>query len=320
LGVASSTVHGVVWYPADGRAKEAAQTIGDPSAPLFEAGNAATNAKMAASPERFPLILVSHGTGGSAEQMAWLGTRLARAGFIAVAIDQSGNTAREKTVQGFTLWWLRARALSRALDAVLADPSIGPHVDRARVGVAGFSIGGYTAIALAGARVDLTQLAAYCATHSDDGDKCEVPEFPGLAAKSFALQKSDPAYARAIRQSGGSVADVRVRAVYAIAPAAGQSVTTQSLRTIDVPVRIAYGTADAIVDPEQNALRYARDIPKATILAVPGAGHYTFLDTCTATAAATLGFICTDGPSVGRDAVHDRVSSDAIAFFTRTLR
>jgi predicted dienelactone hydrolase len=308
LGVPSSTIHGLVWYPVDASIAETPPSIGDPEKPLFEAGDAAVGAPIAAAPKTFPLILLSHGTGGSARQMAWLGTQLARAGYIAVAIDHPGNTsAGEPTVQGFTMWWLRPRELSMAL---------GPRVDRTRIGAAGFSLGGYTVIGIAGGRVDMAALHAYCTKNPAAAGNCQSPpEFPDLLAKMTALRESDPSYANALAGSNVSVADPRVRAVYAIAPAVAESVTLESLSTIAIPVRIAYGTGDTTAAPQQNALRYAQAIPHATVLAIPGAAHYTFLDTCTAAGVRVIGKICTDSPGVDRDAAHAQVAGDAVTFF-----
>src|ERR1700758_3348329 len=67
----------LVWYPAAENAVERQQVIGPPDAPLFSAGNAAEHAAMAPALEKRPLIVLSHGTGGSGMQMAWLGTALA---------------------------------------------------------------------------------------------------------------------------------------------------------------------------------------------------------------------------------------------------
>jgi predicted dienelactone hydrolase len=321
LGVASAQIHGLVWYPVDAGATETPQSVGDSKA-LFDAGSAAVDAPIATAPAVFPLVLLSHGTGGAARQMAWLGTALARAGFIAVAIDHPGNSgAAETTVQGFTLWWLRPRELSLALDAAFADPSVGPRVDRARIGAAGFSLGGYTAIALGGASVDVAAFHAYCAQHPTAAGNCQPPpEFPELISKMNALLASDPSYAKAMTSGGGDVSDSRVRSVYAIAPAVGESVTVASLRAISVPVRVVFGTNDVTVAPPQNALRYASAIPGATLMTVPGAGHYTFLDTCTADGKALIpGPVCTDGPGVDREAIHAQVARDAIAFFEKTL-
>jgi predicted dienelactone hydrolase len=321
VGVASSRISGLVWYPVDASVAEQPQSIGNPAHPLFDAGNAAVGAPIATSPAAFPLILLSHGTGGSAHQLAWLGTALARAGFIAVAIDHPGDTSQgDLTVQGFTLWWLRARELSAALDAIEADPALGPHVDRTRIAAAGFSIGGYTTIAIAGGRVDFSAFEATCAKNLNSTVNCQSPpEFPDLVEKATALEKSDPSYAKALAGSMVPVADSRVRAIYAIAPPAGDAVTTQSLQAIRIPVRIAYGTNDTTVTPPENAMVYAKTIPGATLLTVTGAAHYTFLDTCTAFGVQRIGTICLDAPGVDRDAVHALVASDAIAYFDRAL-
>ena len=80
--------------------------------------------------------------------MAWLGTALARAGYIAVAVDHPGNNSNSKaTVEGLALWWERAADLSDVLDGMLADQSFGPHIDAAHVAAAGYSLGGYTGMA-----------------------------------------------------------------------------------------------------------------------------------------------------------------------------
>ncbi len=321
LGVKSSTIQGVVWYPVTRSVPERTQTIGAPGHPLFIAGSAAPGAPFARSPKQFPLILLSHGTGGTAKQLAWLGTALARAGFIAVAIDHPGNNgAGDPTVQGFTLWWLRARELSMALDTILQSPTFGPHVERTRVAAAGFSLGGYTVIAIAGGRVDMQGMFEHCKSDPQSTSCQSPPEFPDLVPKLQALRASDPSYANALANSNVNVADPRVRAIYAIAPAVGEAVTLDSLHDIAIPVRIAYGTSDRIAPPPLNALRYANWIPGATTMPVLDAGHYTFLDTCEPAAVRSLPFICADSAGIDRDAIHAQVAEDAATFFQQTLK
>ncbi|KAG1240655.1 hypothetical protein G6F61_014151 [Rhizopus arrhizus] len=86
--------------------------------------------------------------------MGWLGTALARAGYLVIAVDHPGNNGADPmTLPGSVLSWLRADDLRAALAAVQADPVLGAHVDRSRLGVVGFSAGGYTALlAAAGGR------------------------------------------------------------------------------------------------------------------------------------------------------------------------
>ena len=52
---------------------------------------------------------------------------------------------------------------------------------------------------------------------------------------------------------------------------------------------------------------------------VPGAGHYTFLDTCVAQAVERLAHVCKDDPVVDRDAIHARAAQQAANFFAANL-
>ena len=73
LGWESSTITGLIWYPVSASLPEQPQSIGPADNPYFNAGTVAVGAPLIDKPPRFPLILVSHGNGGSAAQMAWLG-------------------------------------------------------------------------------------------------------------------------------------------------------------------------------------------------------------------------------------------------------
>jgi predicted dienelactone hydrolase len=316
LGVSSPIVHGLVWYPVNAGIARSPQLeeCGDP---LFTSSCGASAAPIAPQPMRLPLIVISHGTGGSAEQMAWLGAALARAGFVAMAISHPGNNLSSATVQGFVYWWLRPRTLSAAIDAILADPTLGAQIDPSRIGAAGFSLGGFSVLGLAGATVDMAQFHAECATTPSACDA--PPEMAPLLPQYRAMMKNDPAFHATETTGLHSEPDPRIRAVYAIAPAIGSAVTPESLHHIAIRVRIAYGSDDIDVPPAYNAEFYARSIPGATTLTVPGAAHYTFLDTCTPQDSEQLPNLCTDVAGVSRATVHDQVAADAVSFFQRAL-
>jgi predicted dienelactone hydrolase len=295
LGVSSPMVHGLAWYPASAGIAGRSQSTQECGDPLFTSGCSETNVPIAPRPKRLPLIVLSHGTGGSAAQMAWLGEALARAGFIALAISHPGDTSSSATVQGFVYWWLRPRTLSAAIDAILADPTLGRQIDPSRIGAAGFSLGGFSVLGLAGATVDMAQFRAACATMPSACDA--PPQMAPLLPQYRAMMNDDPAF-RATETAGlHSEPDPRVRAVYAIAPAIGPAVTTESLHRIAIPVRIVYGSNDVNVPPAYNAQYYARSIPSATTLTVPAAG----------------------APGVNRETVHDQVAADAVKFFLASL-
>jgi len=132
-----------IWYPARAGTLMAEHHVGPPAAPLFTLGRWADDGPMLEG--RFPLVTLSHGTGGSAEIMSWLARDLASRGYIVAGVNHPGNNAVEPyTAEGFMLWWERARDVSAVIDLVLADPPIGPHIDANRIGAMGFSLGGYT--------------------------------------------------------------------------------------------------------------------------------------------------------------------------------
>jgi predicted dienelactone hydrolase len=318
--------HGLVttvWYPADARATETAQWVGDPPNAMASAGKAAPDAALAPSPTRFPLILLSHGTGGSALMMAWLGTRLAANGFIAAAVNHPGNNALEPyTVQGFTLGWERAADLSQVLRGMLGDKEFGPRIDPARVGAAGFSFGGYATMVLAGAAanpISLADLEKLCAAGSRSIRCTSPPEFPDLTEKASALARSDPEYARALNEAAISHRDPHVRAVFAIAPV-DIDLSEKSLEQISIPVEIVAGAGDPIAVPAENAHVLAQAIAGAKLTIYPGGvGHYTFLDTCTPWGREHMPGFCVDQAGVDRESVHAETARKAVAFFDKAL-
>jgi predicted dienelactone hydrolase len=312
----------VVWYPAAESAVEVKRFIGPPDAPQFEAGMAAPDAELASAPSKhgWPMVLLSHGTGGSALQMAWLGTALARAGYIAVAVDHPGNNANGKlTPEGMALWWERATDVSQVLDGMLADPEFGKKIDQARVGAAGYSLGGYTVLELAGAQTDVHELIALCKENADAG-VCHVPEMRGMGTPDEILHAVKKTSALSLAQSADLFSDDRIGAVFAIAPALAFTMTEDSLRAIRMPLEIVVGEDDNIAPAKDNA-QYVRDEVKGSKLTVlPHVGHNTFLDTCTADGKKRLERYCEDGREVDRDAVHAKVAGIAVGFFERSLR
>jgi predicted dienelactone hydrolase len=316
-GAATQALITTVWYPAE-TATATPQVLGPPNAPLFTLGQWAPGAAPAAGP--FPLIVLSHGTGGSAQIMGWLASALAARGYVVAGVNHPGTNALEAyTAEGFSIWWERARDLKMVIDAVLSDPTLGAVIDRRRIGAAGFSLGGYTMFEIAGARTDPALFEKYCQTPAAEG--CAAPpEFPDLLARRAELQKSSASFRDATSHAGDSYRDPRVRAVFAIAPALGQSLTEDSVRAISIPVHVVTGDADSIAPAGPNALRLASLVPGASLTRLPAVGHYTFLAVCTEAGRRTQAQVCGDAPGVDRGAVHQRTIELAAQFFERALK
>jgi predicted dienelactone hydrolase len=309
----------MIWYPAAADALEAPQWIGLPVFPFFSAGSAALDAPPAAGARR-PLILLSHGNGGAASGLAWLGTALAARGFIVVAVNHPGNTAAEDTtVDGFSLFWLRAVDLSAIIGAVLDDKTLGSLVDPARIGAAGHSYGGYTVIAAAGGIADPSLLEAFCRSPAADA-LCKPPEVLEMRKKRLARLSSDPDFRQRYSEAGKSYREERIRAIFAMAPGPGPVFTQDSLGKISIPVAIVAGSADELTPPSSGAEALAKAIPNATLKLFPHAGHFVFLGSCTRIGRAFMRAPCGDPDGTDRDAVHAETIRLALDFFTTNLR
>jgi len=266
-------------------------------------------------------VLLSHGTGASALMMAWLGADLAAHGYIAAAVNHPGNNGTEPyTPQGFILWWERARDLSVVADKMLADITFGPRIDPQRIGAAGFSLGGFTVIEIAGGIGVLSNYESFCKSPRADGMCVDPLEFPGLLAKAEELEKSDPDFRAALEDARHSHRDPRIRAIFAMAPALGPAFQPESLQKISIPVEIVAGADDSVVPVASSASFFAKEIPRAKLTLLPGAGHYTLLATCGELGHRVRPDLCNDSSSLDRDAVHAQTAAMALEFFSANLK
>jgi predicted dienelactone hydrolase len=292
--------------------------IGPPDAPLFRLGAWADDGQPADG--RFPLIVLSHGTGGSAQIMSWLARGLASRGYVVAGVNHPGNNALEDyTAEGFLIWWERARDLTTVVDMLLRDASLKPVIDPKRIGAAGFSLGGYTMFEIAGGRTDPELFQKFCRSAQAQGCS-EPPEFPNLFARWAQLQSTSQQFRSAVRKAGSSYRDPRIRGVFAIAPALGPAFIPDSLRDIRVPVAIVAGTDDRIVPVGPNAQRLAELTPRASLALYAGPGHYTFLASCTDFGVQTQPQLCTDAVDLDRKAIHQRTVDAALQFFEKALK
>ena len=111
------------------------------------------------------LIVVSHGSGGSPWVHADLAGALVEAGFVVALPEHRGDNYRDKSEIGPESWKRRPAEVSRAIDAVAADPRVAALVAIDKVGVYGMSAGGHTALTLAGGRWSPAQIARHCDTN-----------------------------------------------------------------------------------------------------------------------------------------------------------
>ena len=196
--------------------------------------------------ERMPLVVVSHGTGGSPYTYRDLASHLARAGFAVALVVHPGNNRDDdrlaRTVQNLED---RPRHLRLAIDAAYGDAVVGPRLRPDAVAVVGHSMGGYTALAVAGGR-----------PMSSPHDTPSGPPQPVPVTR-----------------------DARVRALVLLAPATVWYAHEGALSEVRVPILLRTGEKDELAPPFFGDLvvNGVADAAAVDHAVVPGAGHFAFM-------------------------------------------
>ncbi|HEY1797673.1 MAG TPA: alpha/beta hydrolase [Stellaceae bacterium] len=282
-----------IWYPS-----EAPATL-QPFGP-FEQTVAKNGAVAGAG---LPLVVISHGTGGSFGGHYDTAQALARAGFVVAALNHSGDNFQDRS-DSFT--WRnfieRPHQLSATIDYMLSAWRDHDRIDAARIGVFGHSAGGYTALASVGAVPEIARIATFCRAHPEDWG-CERARAKNVNFGSGVAPANESA-------------DPRIKAVVVAATAAGMMLTPESLAHITVPVELWEAQNDRIV---VNGI-IGPELPKPPELhVVSNAGHFDFLAPCTPDLAARIPEICESSPDFDRAAFHEGFNRQVTAFFAAAL-
>ena len=198
------------------------------------------------APGRFPLVLVSHGTGSSGLLHRQLAQALVKQGYVIGLLEHPHNNREDDswahTPQNLVA---RPRHLQLALDCLLTDAQFSPVLVPGVAALLGHSLGGYAVLATAGGR----------------------PEAVGATVGAKRLLIPVPA------------ADERVKALVLLAPALPWYAAPGALDAVQVPLLVLAAEKDAYIPPEEIEL-VLQGVPAATALTfqvVANASHFSFL-------------------------------------------
>lgn len=209
---------------------------------------------------RFPLVVISHGTAGSQFQHHDTARYLARRGFIVVALSHPEDNHKDDS--GLTRWsgWLgRVRQFSLAIDAALGDEGLGRHIDRMRIAAIGYSGGGHTVLAAAGAKARYAALAEHCK---------RIRVHTRLCGREGPLVENSDKFSL--------VTERRIRAVVALAPVAA-FFGDDAFKDFRARVMIYRAEEDEALPFPHHAARLTKILPKGTRYRIAeNAGHEVF--------------------------------------------
>jgi predicted dienelactone hydrolase len=308
-----------IWYPSKGDGQMDKPNYDK----IFETGPAAVNATIREG--RFPLVLLSHGSGSRAEGMGWIAAELANAGYIVAGPNHPGTTSGDSTPAATPKIWDRVQDISVLITALSADKNWTTSIDPNRIGILGFSLGGSTAMELAGARGDLSAYMRYCDENPAMMDCTWFAGGRGYAGGEQVdvapLKLADIDRTRFDQQNR----DARITSVIAVDPGLATTFQKTSLAGIDVPVTLINLGSPGQVPMAVLSDQLAQDIPGASYLQVEGADHFSFLPVCKPGAAdflksvGELDPICEETKRPRAD-IHAELSRLIVEAFGKTLQ
>ena len=269
-----------------------------------------TSKDAAIIPNQLPLILFSHGTGGNRISQFWLASELVGNGYIVASVNHFGNTLDNKIPENFVKIWDRPIDISYLLDHLLESPKWGASIDTTKIGMAGFSLGGYTGIALAGAVTDY-QLLKQFANSEQGQSEFILPELGDIRhlITNELVAKGNTAY--------DTLKDNRISAFVLMAPALGQAFNSaEQFQLINKPMLFIGAENDERTPVQTNAKHYHQLIQHSTYIELPGKiGHYIFMNEAENGLKRNAPLIFKDDVSVNRKEEHKRISTIVNGFF-----
>ena len=250
--------------------------------------------------EKLPLIVISHGHGGSLLNHHDLAETLADAGFVVAAINHPGDTYSDMSRNADeSVFVERPTDIKRLIYYMLhAAPDAG-RIDPEKIGFFGFSRGGYTGLVLAGGNPDFLHSNIPCTD-------------PTLPICQQLRRKQVP--------KGPLTHDPRIKA-YVLADPLDEFPTEKSLRDVKAPIQLwasQFG-GDGVLPASMDSLAHL--LPnEPDFHVVSDAAHFAFLAPCPPGLTKDSPRLCADEKDFNRVTFHRALDEEVLDFFQTRLR
>jgi predicted dienelactone hydrolase len=250
--------------------------------------------------EKLPLVVISHGNGGSFLGHHDLAEVLADAGFVVVAINHPGDTFTDMSrAADISVFVERPTDIKRLIDYMLSMSPYADKIDPKRIGFFGFSRGGYTGLVLAGGNPDFLNADVPC-------QDLTLPICQQLRRKDVPKEPLTH--------------DARIRA-FVLADPLNAFPAPVDLKSVKAPIQLwasQFG-GDGVMPRTIFAL--ADTLPqRPEFHVVSGSGHFAFLAPCPAPMKSDAPELCVDSAGFDRVAFHRRLNEMARDFFEANVQ
>ncbi|MEH2423768.1 MAG: alpha/beta hydrolase [Nostoc sp.] len=199
----------------------------------------------------FPLVIISHGVASDRSTFVYLAEHLVSYGFAVAVLEHPGSNAER-----FQLYFAglagppdAAEFINRPLDIKYllnelqrldkSDPTLQGKLNFQQIGAIGQSLGGYTVLTLAGAKINFNQLRQDCKPNNSSFNlslflQCQATKLP---PRNYELK------------------DDRIKAIMAINPIDSSILGEGSVSQIKIPVMLVAGSQDIFAPPVFEQIR-----------------------------------------------------------------
>lgn len=256
---------------------------------------------------QFPLVLISHGSGGTNLGYRSIAFELARQGYVVAMPLHPQNNYKNNRAQGTNKNWRnRPLHISATIDNLLANQTLATHINANKIAVVGHSAGGYTALALAGGVADTAYIITLCKANPEIGE-----DFCGLVKEN----KIKP-------EAFLNVQDKRVKAIVLLAPVGVLFKSKTSLSGVNVPTLMLSAEKDEELTEPYHTNVIKNNFPNKKLLldcTVKNAGHYSFITPFPDAIKQDVGLAGQDPKGFDRKKFHEALSVDVVAFINKAL-
>ncbi len=264
------------------------------------------------------LVVISHGTAGSDLGHRNVAIALARAGHVVAAplhprdnFEDDSGVGRRVVMEG------RPLQVTAVVDALLTHPEWRERIDARRIGAFGFSLGGYTMLAVLGAMPDISNVIDHCETATTDPFCIVVGARGGSPRRQFGQEYQIPlANTADSRFCAASIADP------VAVPFSNEALAGITARYIQVwrPEEQNALLAEAHASRVVRQLNKRKSAEKTREIIVEGAQHYSFLAPFPSKLQSVLPVELTrDSPDFDRTKFQMRFATEVAEYLLRSL-
>ncbi|MEZ2132834.1 MULTISPECIES: alpha/beta hydrolase family protein [unclassified Sinorhizobium] len=287
-----------VWYPTNSPlAKKVSNVAGQ-----FLAVDGAVKG------DHLSLVVISHGNGGGILAHADTAEVLADSGFVVAAVVHTGDNGDDKSYPASRWSVDRPRHISRVIDFMLYQWGGRSRIDAERIGVFGFSAGGFAALVAAGGIPNPALAASHCR------------ELPGEVACQLGMVRDFGKPSGGKRDPSIWRHDPRIKAAVIASPGFGFAFDDTGLANVKVPIQLWAASDDDNVPYASNAGIVRQNLPtEPDFHMVEGVGHFAFARPCNRKLEPHRKRSCVDSPSFNQTAFHAQFNEGIRAFFENAL-